>query len=98
MGKTLQFGLVAENVVSIRYFFYSHRRECNSVSFFPQHGEEHSLLAEVYLGEAYQFGEVWGWEAVFENAGEVLLAYLIQIIKNPHKGGFFIGLICYITW
>ena len=111
-GNTLQFGLVAENAVSIRYFFYSQRRACNpsisvfspspgssfsstfsstsspsyvsytstlltnstsslsspssslkplsSISdpFFPQHGDEHSLLAEVYLDETYQFGEV----------------------------------------
>ena len=144
-GNTLQFGLVAENVVSIRYFFYSQRRACNpslsvfssspgssfsstsssfsstfspsyvsypstlstnstsllsspsyslkplsSISdpFSPQHGDEHSLLAEVYLDETYQFGEVWGWEAVFENIEEVLLAYLIQIVKTDGSTHF----------
>ena len=144
-GNTLQFGLVAENAVSIRYFFYSQRRACNpslsvfssspgpsfsstsstssstsspsyvsypstlstnstsllsppssslkplsSISdpFFPQHGDEHSLLSEVYLDETYQFGEVWGWEAVFENIEEVLLAYLIQIVKTDGSTHF----------
>ena len=88
--NTLQFGLVSENTISIRYLFYSVMGECNLDYFSPQNGKELSLLAEVYLDEAYQFGEVWGWEAVFENTEVVLLAYLIQIERTDGSMHFVI--------
>ena len=52
-GETLQFGLIAADVVCLHYLFYA--------DILPQAGDEVSLLNLVELDSKFQFGDFWGW-------------------------------------
>ena len=81
-GKTLQFGLVASDVVCIRYLFYA--------DFLPQIGGHQTLLSIVELDKQFQFGEVWGWQAELSGEMEAPLTYLIQLEKSDGTKHFVI--------
>ena len=73
-GNRLNFGLVATDVVCIRYLFY--------LDFIPQLGDAKSLLTGVLLDSNYQFGDVWGWQTEISGKVEAPVPYLIQLEKT----------------
>ena len=81
-GKNFQFGLVATDVVCIRYLFYA--------DLLPQAGTEAALLNLVELDKQFQFGDVWGWQAEYSGKKEAPLTYLIQLEKSDGTKHFVI--------
>ena len=81
-GKTLQFGLIAADVVCLRYLFYA--------DLLPQAGDEAVLLNLVELDKLFHFGDVWGWQAEYSGNKEASLTYLIQLEKRDGTKYFVI--------
>ncbi|MBT3715569.1 MAG: hypothetical protein HOG45_03295 [Deltaproteobacteria bacterium] len=79
-GNSVQFGLIAEHVVSIRYLFYPHS--------FPQLELNQALLSDVQLDTSYQFGDVRGWEAEISGSEEEHMVYLIQLQEKDGNTKF----------